>query len=226
MQIRLAVFDLAGTTVNDEDSVGKCLRASLREAGLVVDRDQVNAVMGIAKPIAIRKLIEASPAHAHLLPKVDEIHANFVKSMIRFYQTDPSVYETPGTSEMFARLKQAGIQVAVDTGFSRDITRIVLDRLGWEKRGLIQGSITSDEVKRGRPHPDMIQALMARLHVKDTKEVAKIGDTPSDLEEGTNAECGMVVGVTKGSHTREQLQPYPHTHLIGTIAEFPTLVGL
>ena len=50
--------------------------------------------------------------------------------------------------------------------------------------------------------------------------------TPADLLEGANAGCGMIVGVTEGTHTREQLQLFPHTHLIGSVAELPALLGL
>lgn len=226
MDIRLAVFDLAGTTVNDADSVSNCLRASLHAVGFDVDRAAVNAVMGLPKPIALKQLIEPAPAHHHLLSQIDSIHEDFVKRMIRFYQSDASVYEIPGTSDVFARLNRAGIQVAVNTGFFRNVTHPLLERMGWEKKGLIQTSIASDEVPRGRPHPDMIQQLMQKLGVADSRQVAKIGDTPADLQEGTNAGCGMVVGVTKGTHTREQLEPHPHTHLIGTVAELPGLLKL
>jgi hypothetical protein len=34
----------------------------------------------------------------------------------------------------------------------------------------------------------------------------------------------MVVGVTRGSHTAEQLARYPHTHLIDTVAQLPPLL--
>jgi len=51
-----------------------------------------------------------------------------------------------------------------------------------------------------------------------------VGDTPSDLEEGVSAGCGMVVGVTGGSHTADQLRPHPHTHLISSITELPQLL--
>jgi len=53
-----------------------------------------------------------------------------------------------------------------------------------------------------------------------------VGDTPSDLEEGTAAGCGLVIGVTAGSHTAEQLKPFVHTHLIHTVAELPSLLGI
>ncbi len=55
---------------------------------------------------------------------------------------------------------------------------------------------------------------MKRTGVTEVRRVAKVGDTPSDLLEGTAAGCGLVIGVTNGTHTRAQLAAYPHTHLI------------
>src|SRR5262249_29494153 len=62
---------------------------------------------------------------------------------------------------------------------------------------------------RGRPYPDMIRHLMDRLSIQDARKAAKTGDTRADLEEGANAGCGLVIGVTGGSPTREQLQALP-----------------
>jgi phosphonatase-like hydrolase len=146
--------------------------------------------------------------------------------MRRFYETDSSVKEVPETSQVFARLHRAGIVTAVNTGFSRDIAQIIIERLGWVRNGLLDASVTSDEVARGRPYPDMIHYLMARFGITDPLEVAKVGDTPIDLEEGRQAGCGLNIGVTQGTHTREQLLSCPHTHLIGSVAELPGLLAL
>jgi phosphonatase-like hydrolase len=226
IDIALVVFDIAGTTVNDADSVNRCLRGSLLAAGLEVTATQVNTVMGLPKPDAIAILIGQSPLRDELRARVDEIHRDFVARSIEFYESDPSVHEVPGTTPVFETLKRSGILVALDTGFNRSITQVILDRLDWSKSRLIDATICSDEVRRGRPHSDMIEALMARLGIVDPKRVAKIGDTPSDLLEGQGAGCGLVVGVTAGTHTRLELEPYPHHHLIVTIADFPQLLGL
>src|SRR5947209_4224528 len=143
---KLVVFDLAGTTVNDPDGVNGSVRVSLAAVGLEVSPVAVNAVMGIPKPEALRRLIDPTPRRAELLPRIGEIHADFVRRMLRFYAEDPSVYEIAGTGRTLAALKRAGILVAVDTGFSRDIVRVLLDRLGWERAGLLDASVASDEV--------------------------------------------------------------------------------
>ena len=84
--------------------------------------------------------------------------------------------------------------------------------------------MTSDEVPRGRPFPDLVFRVMELTGVSDVKRVAKVGDTPSDLGEGTAAGCGWVIGVTEGTHTRAQLEGHPHTHLLGSIRELPALL--
>lgn len=225
--IELVVFDMAGTTVNDEDSVNRCVRDTMAEFGLIVTRDEVNRVMGLPKPEAIRLLIESHGRKEDLGPRVAEIHGDFVTRSIAFYRSHPSVRPAPGALEVFRRLKEARILVALDTGFDRGITNVILDRLGWSQSAdVVDTTITSDEVPRGRPHPDMIRALMFRLRVSDAARVAKVGDTPADLLEGTSAGCGLVVGVTCGTHTRAELEVHPHTHLIDDLREFPALLGI
>ena len=217
MPIELVVFDVAGTTVEDGDAVNSCFRAALAEFGLAVDPAAVNAVMGLHKPEAIRRLVEASPA---LRGQVDAIHRRFADRMRRHYAEDPAIREVPGAAATFADLRRAGVKTALNTGFGRDILDGLLARLGWSGYPpAVDAVIASDEVPRGRPHPDMIRSLMARLGVLDTARVAKVGDTPVDLEEGANAGCGLVVGVTTGAFPRAALARMPHAVLIDSVAD-------
>jgi phosphonatase-like hydrolase len=219
MPIELVVFDMAGTTVNDENSVSQCVRSSLAAHGVTVTIADVNRVMGIPKPEAIRILVGESARRDQLIDRIDEIHDDFVARSIRFYSADPSVHEIAGSLATFRAIKAAGIKVALNTGFSRPITRTILDRLDWAFSPYIDAVISSDEVPRGRPHPDMIHALMRKLGIEDASHVAKVGDTPADLHEGKNAGCGLIIGVTEGTHTREQLLAHPSTHLIDSVKE-------
>lgn len=223
MAIAMVVFDLAGTTIDDGDAVNVCLRGALNASGISASRESVNEVMGLPKPEAIRLLLERAGEATN---RVAAIHADFVERMTRYYRDSPEVAEFEGTSRTFAALRAAGIKVALDTGFSRDIAEAIFDRVGWLRAGLVDASVTSDEVPRGRPHPDMIHSLMKTLGIADAEQVAKVGDTPSDLHEGTAAGCSRVIGVLCGTHTREQLAEHPHTDLIASVAELPSLLGL
>ena len=225
MRIELVVFDMAGTTVNDDDGVNRAVREALRHAGVSVTREAVNDVMGIPKPQALARLIEQS-GQGEVMAKIETIYADFKDRMVHFYRADPSVHEIPGAAATFARLRAAGIKVALDTGFSRDIVDVILTRLHWNDQRLINATVSSDEVAHGRPASDMILKLMREVGVSDAKHVAKVGDTPSDIEEGINAGCSMIIGVTHGSHTANQLRRHAPTHLIGTVVELPDLLGV
>jgi phosphonatase-like hydrolase len=216
MDVKLVVFDLAGTTVKDERNVHKVLHKALAAHGVTVSLEDCNDVMGLPKPIAIRDLLERRYEGSRPVSDswIDEIHRYFVKEMISFYRTDPSVSEKEGVSDTFRKLKANNMKVVVDTGFDRQITDPLLDRLGWKSAALIDGSVTSDEVERGRPYPDLIFRAMELMNIKDAKQVVKVGDTISDMQEGQAAGCGMVVGVTTGAFSREALQLSKPTHLI------------
>jgi phosphonatase-like hydrolase len=218
----LVVFDIAGTTVHDGDAVGTCLRRALEHvAGERFTRDEVNAYMGIAKPVAITGLLERRLGRRPAPRDVSAVHGDFQRRMLEYYRSSPEVREVEGAAAVFAALRGRGIKVALDTGFGRPITDAVLARLGWGVPGVVDATVTSDDVAAGRPAPDMVYRAMERTGVRDVRRVVKVGDTPSDLHEGTNAGCGMVVGVTSGSHTGPELLTHPHTVLIHSVRELP-----
>ncbi len=224
--IQLVVFDLAGTTVYDNKDVHRVLQYALKEKNITISIEDANKVMGIPKPDAIQQLLEEQNYPIITKKFIDSIHHIFVEKMINFYKTDPLVIEKEGVSNTFQKLKQAGIKVAVDTGFDRLVTNAVLERMGWISKGLIDASVTSDEVERGRPFPDLIFKVMERTGVTDVKLVAKVGDTASDLQEGTSAGCALVVGITSGAFSSAELEKEVHTHLIFQIPEILTILEI
>ena len=113
----------------------------------------------------------------------------------------------------------------IDTGFSRDITTALLQRLRWEDNQLIDSSITSDEVRKGRPYPDMILESMHRLDVSDPSKVVKVGDTIFDIQQGRAARCGLTVGVTTGAFSYEELEDEGPDFLISEIHELLELIN-
>lgn len=222
---KLAVFDVAGTTVLDGDAVVECLGKVL-ERRTAVSRRQVLEVMGLPKPVAIRQLLASSGnvVGTVLDAAVNQAHEEFRQSMVQRYR-ESDIAPADGAEQVFAALRRAGVRVALDTGFSRDILDTVLMRLGWDGDRRVDFTIASDEVGRGRPHPDLIYRAMALAGVADPEWVAKIGDTPSDMEEGLAAGCGLVAGVTYGTHTGEELDG-PGVQIIDRLTDLLPLIGI
>jgi phosphonatase-like hydrolase len=215
MPLQLIVFDMAGTTVHDSDNVHQSLINAFAHFGYAIDREDANSVMGIPKPVAIRVLL-TQKFHIEPSPEdIEAIHREFEGDMLYHYRTSNDVRPTPFAERTIRTLRKLGAKVALNTGFNSIITNAIIERLDWQD--MVDAWISADEVERGRPYPDMIQRLMDEFEISNPEHVAKVGDTPADLQEGTNAGCGWVIGITSGSHTREELEPYPHTHLVDDI---------
>ncbi len=110
---------------------------------------------------------------------------------------------------VFRELRAAGVQVCLSTGFAPSTRDALLRALGWEAE--IDLALSPADVGRGRPAPDMILGAMERLGVEDPRAVVVAGDTVSDLEAGTAARAGAVIGVLSGAHDRATLEAAPHT---------------
>ncbi|HEY0261587.1 MAG TPA: HAD hydrolase-like protein, partial [Chitinophagales bacterium] len=191
---------------------------------LTIDRADANTVMGIPKPDAIEILLCTKFEENPSKNRVDEIHKVFVADMINFYKTDASVKAKLNAEATFKALREKGIKVSLDTGFSRDITDTILERLNWKNNDTIDFSVTSDEVAKGRPHPDLIFKAMEITGFK-ADEIAKVGDTISDLHEGTSAGCKFVIGITTGAYSHDELAKEPHTHLVNDLLEVVEIVA-
>ncbi|WEK34296.1 MAG: HAD hydrolase-like protein [Candidatus Pseudobacter hemicellulosilyticus] len=225
MRIKLVVFDIAGTTVRDENKVAAAFQSALEEQGFQVPLEVANRFMGYEKKHAIRDIInEVQPGTDITETLVDTIHQAFLRRMIAYYRTSSEIEPLPHVEETLQALHQAGKQVAINTGFSRDIAEAIVERLQWREKGLIDFLIASDEVPNGRPHPDMIRQLMAAAGIDDPLLVAKVGDTEVDINEGRNAGCRYAIGITTGAYTREALQEHAPTHIIDDIREVLDIV--
>lgn len=233
--IELVVFDMAGTTVTDHHEVERCFAEAAAETGLYVTDERILAMQGLAKRYVFEtlwkeQLGEHSP---DIQPQVDVSYAAFRRILENHYQTQGAT-PTQGCLDTFAYLHERGIAIALTTGFYRVVTDIILEKLGWLNgldsrrvgtiNSLLQVSIASDEVERGRPYPQMIERAMQLLGVTNSKAVVNIGDTPSDLQSGFAAGVALNLGLTNGTHSRDQLDAYPHDLLLGSLAELPDLL--
>jgi len=226
MNIKLVVFDIAGTTVIDRGNINEAFRNAFSNVGYEVDADDVDKVMGYRKNDAIKIILDkynqqANNSNAQF---AEVIHNDFTDNMVQFYEEDDELKPMPFAAEVFEQLQKQGIKIALNTGFTKVITDAILNRLNWNTNPLINAVISSDEVPEGRPQSYMIKKIMEQLRIGDAQNVAKVGDTKVDIEEGRNAGCGLVVAVTTGAYTREQLQPYYPDHIIDSLQQLPALI--
>jgi phosphonatase-like hydrolase len=216
--LELVIFDIAGTTVEDHGQVPNAFAAALAELGMTVTPEQIKHIRGSSKRQALLSFIPPGPQQAVI---AEEVYTSF-RNLLSNQYTRGGVRAIPGAERVFQILRDSGVKLALNTGFDRDITGLILAALGWT-RGIVDAVVCGDEVAHGRPAPDMIFRAMEAVGVRDVLKVANVGDTVLDLQAGHHASVRWNIGVLSGAHDRRILEGAPHTHLLPSIAELPTL---
>lgn len=219
--IKLVIFDLAGTTVQDRGQVSGAFVAALAEHNIEVTPEQLNSVRGSSKRQAVLSFIPEGP---HRASSAEAVYASFREHLAQQYRTE-GIEPIKGAEQIFRRLRDQGVRVALNTGFERNITGLLLAALNWEA-DVVDAVICGDDVKQGRPAPYLIFHAMEATGTTSVRHVVNVGDTVLDLQAGYNAGVHWNVGVLSGAHDRRLLEQAPHTHLLESVAELPNLWGV
>jgi phosphonoacetaldehyde hydrolase len=218
MNTNLVIFDWAGTLVDYGCRAPMVAFLDAFEAcGLAIDEATARKPMGAHKRDHVREILatEAVAARARSLPTSkgegigDQIYAVFCS---RLLEVLPDHAEPiPGAVQTLAWLREHGIAVGSTTGY----TRAMMDVLEPVARaaGIAPDCIwCADEVPRGRPAPWACFRIAEQLQRYPLAHAVKVGDTPSDIDEGRNAGMQVVAISETGNEVglgRNQLQHLP-----------------
>ena len=211
-KIHLAVFDMAGTTVDDViNGIPLVLRSyddAFHRHGVKVSMETLNNMRGHDKKGVINMLGG---------DKAPTIYKDFVE-MLSANVT--SIKEMSGTSNTFKWLKDHGVAVGVESGFPAIVTYDIIKHLHWQQDGLINYWTCSEIVEEERPSPAMIRRTMRHCHIRDPAQVVKVDDTAIGIEEGHNAKC-HTIGVLTGTQRREKIEAANPDAILPSIRELP-----
>ncbi len=221
--IKMVVFDMAGTTIDEGNIVYKTLMKCINNAGFNMSLELVLAIgAGKEKRQAIKDIIATEQAAGNDL-LVNSIYEIFVGELAVAYNSF-DIKPQEGAMELFGALRSKGILVVLNTGYNGTTARAILQQVHWRVGIEIDGLVTASDVQHNRPNPDMILLAMEKFGVTDAGEVAKVGDSAIDIEEGRNAGCGLTVGITTGAHTQAQLLIANPSHIIQHLNELLPLL--
>lgn len=201
----LIAFDWDGTLFDSTAIIVRCIQAAVRDVGGTVPTDKEAAyVIGMGLMQAL----------AHAAPDVPPEKYTELGNRYRFHyiqhQDDLSLFD--GVLPLLNDLRERGHLLAVATGKSRRGLDEALHSV--DLRGVFDGSRTADQTA-GKPHPLMLQELMAEFDVAPER-LLMIGDTTHDLQMAVNARCASV-GVSYGAHEPDAfhaLQPLAVVHSV------------
>ncbi len=210
-QFDLIAFDWDGTLFDSTAIIVRCIQEAVRDVGGTVPSDEAAGyVIGLGLMQAL----------AHAAPDVPPENYPRMGERYRFHymrhQDDLSLFK--GVLPMLEALRERGHLLAVATGKSRRGLDEVLHSTAL--KGLFQSSRTADETA-GKPHPLMLQELMAELGTLPERTLM-IGDTTHDLQMALNAGCPSL-GVSYGAHepaSFEVLQPLAVLHSVAELDQW------
>jgi phosphonatase-like hydrolase len=203
----------------DDGRVAEAFETALGNQGLTVTPEQLVRVRGLRKLDAIHSMFAGTPEASR---RADEAYDAFRSHLVAAcHRSAPSPIQ--GAEEAVRILRTRNIRVALTTGFDRHVTDVLLEALQWRDR-LFDAIVCGDEVRRGRPAPDLIEAAMSVTGILTRQSVAAVGDTAADLLAGSAAGVGWNIGVLSGAHDRPRLEAVPHTHLVQSVADVPALL--
>ena len=222
--IKAVVFDMAGTTIDEGNIVYQSVRNALQLFGFDFSLDKImKEIGGMSKKEGILLLVKTNYPDRYSEALVEKIFNCFMLGLEERYVGDRALTEMEGATDLFIWLKSEGIKVALNTGYSRSTVDILMERMRWEGQKLIDIVITSDEVEKGRPEPNMINKIANKFQIEPAY-MAKVGDTLVDIQEGINSGCSIVVGITSSKYDKETLLDNGASHVIDKLAELKELV--
>lgn len=252
-KLKAVVLDWAGTTV-DFGSVApaRTLQQVFGEAGVELSDAEIRRDMGLPKKdhvqrlFAMAKIREAWQAQKGRAPSdadVEELYRRFIPRQLSCLSEYSELI--PGVLDCVKRFRQRGLKIGSTTGYTRAMLDVLAEKSA--KAGYRPDcSLSPEDVGAGRPAPFMIYECAVRLQVYPLASIAKVGDTPADIEEGLNAGAwaigvagtGNGIGATLNEfealpqeerqsrlfHARKELEQAGAHYIVDTLADLESVL--
>lgn len=211
--IKMLVFDMAGTTINENGIVYETLFETIKSFGLNVSRNDIPKWHGLNKYEVLNNHLETNSIIEQ--KKIADIFNNSLKE--KYFFDNKVKLISPILPLFFNRIRENDIKIGLNTGYPHEIQSAIINKLGMYE--FIDDSVSSDQVPFGRPYPYMIQKLMNNNNITNKNTVIKIGDTKNDILEGLNADCRASIGVLSGAESKIMLESAGADAIINTVVD-------
>tara|TARA_B100000886_G_scaffold75754_1_gene49062 strand:+ start:2011 stop:2724 length:714 start_codon:yes stop_codon:yes gene_type:complete len=209
--IKMLVFDMAGTTINEKGIVYETLYDTMSNFGLNVSRNEICKWHGLNKYEVLNNYLTNDKKVSDEINNCikEQLFSNFDNNLKERYFTSSNIdLIHENLPVLFDKIRKKDVKIALNTGYSKEIQESIIKKLNMNE--FIDDYISSEEVKYGRPYPYMIHKLMERNNIINSQNVIKFGDTNNDILEGINANCIASIGVLSGADSFSKLKNANH----------------
>lgn len=203
-QIQAVIFDWAGTTVDYGCFAPvKGFIDGYKNIGIEITNEMARKPMGMLKLDHTREIAKMLPSLI-TEEQIQAVYADFESILFANIENHCDVKDH--VLDVIAALRQKGIHIGSTTGYTSEMMAKVLLKAA-EQGYAPDFWVSPDKVGKGRPYPYMIWENMKQFGIQDPREVVKVGDTVSDIQEGKSANTwtvGVVLGSSEFGLTREE----------------------
>lgn len=203
--LEAALFDFDGTLVDTTELIYQSMRHA---TGQVLGKD-------LPREILLENVGQPLPRQMEL---IDAAHAEMLLESYQLYNEehhDALIQAFPGVEESLARLRSAGVRVAVVTSKRRFSVEMALEsfpRLG----EVVDRFVTMEDTTGHKPDPEPLIKGLELLGYVPPEQAAYVGDSPFDVAAARAAGIASVA-VSWGAFSEDTLREAQPDHLVEDI---------
>lgn len=163
--IEAVLFDLDGTLIDSEPVYVDSNREFLARYGVHYDRERSESFVGRGTSEMLKDLEAMHPESplsalplAEKTRMIDEAYMAYAPGRVKAF---------PGVEALARRLRDRGVPIAIASGSSPGVIRLMVESCGFE--GLFGAVVAAAEVPRGKPAPDVFLEAASRLGVDPSR---------------------------------------------------------
>jgi len=195
MKVSAVIFDLDGTVIADEDEYGRAFNKVLSELGIESGSEYPH-IGGIGVEENWRLFFDKYDIKTD--KTVEELS---LQTQVEYVKLIPEITLKDGFEKFVQELRDSGIQTALATSNSWDVTEKVFDALGIQN--LFDSVTTGEEATIKKPSPQIFEIAADKLGVL-VEECLVIEDSAAGIEAAKSA--GMkAVGIARDGLQKKSL---------------------
>jgi len=194
--LRAVIFDIDGTLVDSNDLHARAWQQAFQHFGIDIPFARVRSQIGKGGDQLIPALISPEK-NKEIGKELSEYRSKLFKEKYL-----DQVRGFPQVRELFLRILSDGRQIALASSANEDELRRLKQAANISD--LIDEQTSADDADKSKPHPDIVEAALQRLHV-DADEALMVGDTPYDAIAATRLHV-RTIGVLCGGFSESDLR--------------------
>ena len=195
--IKAVIFDIDGTLVDSVDLHARAWQEAFAHFDKNVEYDAVRSQIGKGGDQLIPVFL-SKEEQERFGRQLDDYRGKLFKS-----QYLSQVKPFPRVRELVERVKNEGKQVALASSAKEDEVEIYKRIAHIED--LIEKQTSSDDAENSKPHPDIFEAALQRLHNVKPEEAVVLGDSPYDAIAAKKLNVPSI-GVLSGGFPEDELR--------------------